>query len=596
MGNFYIKQIIASGKNKTDAVIHFCKGLNIICGVSDTGKTCVLKCIDFIFGSSIMPFDKSTGYSKVIMVASTNSGNVTFERELGKNQILVSSENANIESGKYNAKGSGSAISTVFLELIGIMDEHKIIKNKDFGTKRLTWRTFLHMFFIKESDVYKEESILIPEMPQDQTAFLSALLFLMTDKDFSEFSAHEEQKNMEAQRAAIERHIGGELEKISKRQMALADVIFTCGKSECMEDMLQDAVDSLADTEKRIIQAVEHSKHICSKTIVLHEKLAKGNLLTQRFQALRSQYIADIKRLNLIVDGEAHMENIDHASKCPLCEGKIQAKDYPHYTEASQSELNRIMAHLNDLDETEKDVLAEQRAIEMSLSALSAEKSEVESLVTNELNPKAHELTQMLKSYRELICKQNEVDMLESLAAELSEELRRLRQGENSKMEYKPKQYFTAEILAAINKYLYGILDICKYEGLESSEFSLDGLDVLINGQPKATTRGKGYRGFINTVLALVFRQYLADVGSYTPGLLIVDSPLLSLVQGVQDTASDSMKTALFRYLLANQGEGQVIVVENEIPNLDYENDGAVVHRFTKGKSHGRYGFLHEVN
>ena len=65
MANFYIKRVTALGKGKQDAVIELTAGLNIIHGLSDTGKSSVLLCIDFIFGGDEPPFDAITGYSKV---------------------------------------------------------------------------------------------------------------------------------------------------------------------------------------------------------------------------------------------------------------------------------------------------------------------------------------------------------------------------------------------------------------------------------------------------------------------------------------------------------------------------------------------------
>lgn len=44
---FHITKVTATGTSKQPATITFNKGLNIICGVSDSGKTCVLKCIQF---------------------------------------------------------------------------------------------------------------------------------------------------------------------------------------------------------------------------------------------------------------------------------------------------------------------------------------------------------------------------------------------------------------------------------------------------------------------------------------------------------------------------------------------------------------------
>lgn len=67
MSGFYIKSITAHGSGKKDATVSFCEGLNIIQGYSDTGKTCILKCIDYMFGSSEEPFDRNTGYCRVTM-------------------------------------------------------------------------------------------------------------------------------------------------------------------------------------------------------------------------------------------------------------------------------------------------------------------------------------------------------------------------------------------------------------------------------------------------------------------------------------------------------------------------------------------------
>jgi len=53
------------------------------------------------------------------------------------------------------------------------------------------------------------------------------------------------------------------------------------------------------------------------------------------------------------------------------------------------------------------------------------------------------------------------------------------------------------------------------------------------------------------------------------------------------------MKSALFRYLLETQNYGQVLVIENEIPEIDYQAYGVTPQYFTGGKSEGRYGFLH---
>ena len=53
------------------------------------------------------------------------------------------------------------------------------------------------------------------------------------------------------------------------------------------------------------------------------------------------------------------------------------------------------------------------------------------------------------------------------------------------------------------------------------------------------------------------------------------------------------MKSALFTYLLGHQSGGQIIIIENDIPALNYEKANVI--RFTKDLENGRYGLLENV-
>ncbi|RYE37032.1 MAG: exonuclease, partial [Sphingobacteriales bacterium] len=48
---FYIKQISYKGPMEADATLHFEKGLNIVAGASDTGKSFILDTIDYMMGA-----------------------------------------------------------------------------------------------------------------------------------------------------------------------------------------------------------------------------------------------------------------------------------------------------------------------------------------------------------------------------------------------------------------------------------------------------------------------------------------------------------------------------------------------------------------
>lgn len=54
------------------------------------------------------------------------------------------------------------------------------------------------------------------------------------------------------------------------------------------------------------------------------------------------------------------------------------------------------------------------------------------------------------------------------------------------------------------------------------------------------------------------------------------------------------MKNALFEYFNNHQQLDQIIIIENEIPNVDYSRANII--EFSKDKNKGRYGFLYGVH
>ncbi len=154
MADFYINKLIVKGAGKKDAVAEFDRGLTIISGPSNTGKTTILRCIDYIFGSDNLPFAGATGYDTIMLFVSTEDGSIQFTRKLESNKIDVVSSDDRIESGTYKARNATKtmeSISKVWLALIGIEDDHDIIANENFRPQHLTWRTFLPVMHLNKT-------------------------------------------------------------------------------------------------------------------------------------------------------------------------------------------------------------------------------------------------------------------------------------------------------------------------------------------------------------------------------------------------------------------------------------------------------------
>ncbi len=590
MNSFYIKKLIVTGNGKKPSVLEFKKGLNIVCGPSNTGKSYVLECIDYLFGSNKTRFDKNLGYDCIKMIVVTDNGNITLERKIDTKKIKVHTTNTDIESGVYGISGKKNNISDLWLRLIGIENEHYIVKNARFDKQRLTWRTFLHMFLIKESNIFQESSIILPKQNTAVTAALSALFFLITGVDFADADPREEKKIKETRKKAVVDYINKKLAHFAERKCELDKMPFSDALS--IQEKVEAVIDEIANTEEKITYSVKRSKQLLKEIFNVNEQLAECDTLYNRYQALKSQYVADIKRLTFIVEGELYREDVPVNSKCPFCDSEISPQNEQTYVAASHAELHRIQLQLKDLTEAEHDLVAERTALEARITTLSNEKSDIEALINNELKPRVAALKQTLAEYRRAIEIQNESVVIHRFETSMKGELYEALQEDDSEVEFKIKNHFTRAILDAFDECLNRVLESCKYEGLSSVYLDPSSFDVVVNGKPKDTF-GKGYRAFLNTILAIALMEYLLERGKYAPGLLIVDSPILSLKERGDEKAPDTMKAALFQYLLDNQQSKQVIVIENDLPALDYSKANIIA--FTKDETQGRYGFLHGV-
>lgn len=601
MSDFYITKVTAKGSGKQDSSVDLRQGLNIIQGRSNTGKTCIIKCIDFCFGSKTKPFDESFGYDTIELSLHTGKGDITISRVLGKNQVEVVTDVPGFDNGTYDLKPTKKKdplpiLSDLLLSAIGIEGEHKIVSNKDFNKRRLTWRTFIHILLFHVGEIAKETSVIEPEQGTEKTPFLSSLLFLLSGRDFAESDAKTKKEIRVARKRAVEEYVNKKIQSAVDKKKDLQKNLDAFNGVD-VEQAMQDVIDSLQNTEAQISEAVDQSRDLLSQILRLQSRAAECDLLQTRYASLKTQYVSDIKRLSFIVNGEVEIGHVPQNQICPFCDGKLPARNKKTYIESAQAELDRIMLQMNGLEETEKDLNQEKQEIDENLNALQSKRDDIETMIENELQPKADALRQSLNGYRAYIQIKQELQVIDDFASSWETDLRELPSEDESHIEYHPKEYFDDTFQERIDTMLKEALIECSYENLTTARFNMKDFDIEVNGHKKADINGQGYCSFLNSVVAVVFRSYMEKYATYNPGFVILDTPLLGLDQGIADTAPESMRTALFNFFINHQNDGQIIILENirHIPKLDYEKSGANVITFTKGLEPGRYGFLLDV-
>lgn len=605
---FYISKVTATGSGKPPASMEFNSGLNIICGVSDSGKTCILKCILYIMGDNKKPFDiEKTGYDSVNMDVVFNGLNIHLIRTLSKGSgiITVTSDSNDFNDSydtKYNSNGNKRpVINELWLKLIGINDLPMIIKNQDCERQRLQWKTISRLFWLKEHDIEKPTSVLLPESPTQNPYFFSCLLFLLTGDNFPDADEQEKDEISTAKKNAIRQFVNSQISQMSARRTQLQQQLKSFGQIDA-EKEIQNMITSLSETEKAIAVASDESKELFGTLLEYRENEAEISLTYKQFKSLESQYIADIKRLTFIVECEHHKHDLAPNTTCPFCNGDIKPKDKQSYIDASKAELSRIITQLQGLTESENDLSDNLKNIRKKIIVVESRRAEIEQLIESELTPIADKLKNSITSYRAYVQLEQQVSTIQELSQDWNTSMQEQEKDDETKVKFSPKKQYPVNFNSDIDEIAFNILEKCNYESLNTSHFNMGTFDLEVNGLVKEDSHGKGYWAFINTVLGLTIRQYLSTSAKYRPNLFVVDTPLLGLDQGVEDNAPESMRKALFQYFLDNQDDGQIILVENtkDLPDLEYIQNGANIFEFTQGKYKSKYpsrdGFLFDID
>ena len=158
---FYLKKFILTTKKGEKAVVDLLPGLNIIHGPSNTGKSIVVDCVDFMYGGDPEKLiDNPIGFTNVTLIVDFNGKPITLSRDIGSNDIDVSCNIDGIENGIYKANRASKSIHQFWLRLMGIDDNVYVVMKKDMTPQHLGVRTFIHTFLIKESRMSSINSVL----------------------------------------------------------------------------------------------------------------------------------------------------------------------------------------------------------------------------------------------------------------------------------------------------------------------------------------------------------------------------------------------------------------------------------------------------
>ena len=618
---YYIKCIKIHTENGVTSELPLTQGLNIVYGPSNTGKSLIIDCIDFIMGSKGKNEknrnEESVSYKRlskpelkiktIALIVETDAGEVLLSRNIDSKDISVSSKVSYIESGTYTiGKGSKKtpAINRVWLSLLGINDDDiKIAQKADGSPQGLTIRTFLHTFLINETRIVGENSILKNGQGYQKNIpipTISSLIYLATAKTYAVIK----DKNAPSDAVVTAKKSTAKL-MYDRSISALAEGKFVesiqvadnRGAAEISKD-IDLLLAQIGAAEHTLETAVEESRELAVSISEIDDQLAECIMLKDRYASLRTQYESDIRRLTFIAEGDAHKGKIPTIEHCPFCNGILEKKQSESCIEAAIYEVGKIELKIKDLRSADGDIDRETAMLNDKRNALIDQRKKVQELISGDLRPRIDELRDQMVAFAAALEKAKAKEMVDAFAKILQEQFDAITSTDeevldNTKFDIiaQMSEYMTAKL----SNRLETILKDCNYDNFVGARYEESLCDVVVNGSEKMS-QGKGFRAFLNAVMAIAVQEWLEDYNLYQPHLLIMDSPILSLKEREENIGSqvttNGMRSGLFRYMVNHQSNRQTIILENEIPDIEY-SDANLIH-FTKTEGVGIYGLVNE--
>ena len=604
MKGFYIREIRLIGPEVDDAFIKFDRGLNIVSGASDTGKTYVFQCIEYMMGASKPPKEiiEARNYTHIFMEIETNDGVIiSFKRQI-KDKIIYAAYTSinNFEkiykyvslNMKHDATNTDN-ISMFFLNRIGIKDIVLLKKNKKGEKQTLSFRNICHLNNVDEKSIIKDISPILSGQHISKTVEMSVFKYILSGIDDEKCDEIEDLKLRKAKIISVIDFICEEIVTLNETLQNVENELSVCEAMEQDESIALEL--EIEDFENQLKAKLAQKKKLNKQ---IDEKLSEKQrllVLQNRFDLLEQYYHSDLERLQFIEEGVDFFSQIEMVP-CPVCNNSMNTinltpADSEDLSLAYQNEQRKIEKQLIDLKDTVKGMIDQIASIDTSVAELKG----LLAVVDNEIT----DIKPQLKLFKAIMQKNEYYNKLKNerdyIVAEISRKIAlKIAYEENSKKAQPLLQYkgeLSDELLDKFCAEIENTLINWCFDEFGKVTFDRKSFDIKI-GDKERNSFGKGYRAFLYSAFVISIMRYTIKNQLVHPGVVILDSPLVTLKE--KETGSDVpdiMQNSMFNDLAANSGEQQVIIFENKLPTVPIKGRVNLI-VFTKDFNYGRYGFF----
>lgn len=605
---FALRRLALTGPGKQPAEVIFTRGLNVIAGPSDTGKSFIAQCLDYALGSGKRPKEipEVDGYSSAVLEIEANKDRrvYTLERSLRGGEILCKTvgQPDRVLAAKHQG-GKEDTVSQFLLELSGLGTK-KVRTNERGTTRPLSFRDVARLVMIDEETVIKETSPVLSGQFQSETVESGVFRLLLTGTDDSSIVAREDPKVAKGRQAGKVELLDGLLKGTRDRLATLGEVgtlIDERARLTRIEASIQTALGERDVAQAKVAPLQAKRSTAWSALRVVQSKVAVVGELQTRFDLLQEQYSSDLRRLETIAEAGVRLDQLKE-ERCPLCGALAEHHEHAHrdvrpapadVSQACKAEAAKTFKLLQDLQTTRAATVTEVERLR-----------ELRDTRQGELNTISAEIMALMEQHVDVATKK--VDELRTRAEtcrnaiELLERVQELE--ELLELASKSKKKEKTDVAGAavstaqadpFSKEVEALLKAWHFPDLDRVSFSDTDQDVVISGRARKS-HGKGVRAITRAAFNLALLRLCMNDERPFPNFVLIDSPLLVYEEPDADEASfpQNIKKHFWESVKSSFAEVQVIIIENskQLPGDDEVADVNVV-LFT-GNDQGRRGFI----
>ncbi|MGJ8526015.1 hypothetical protein LMG33818_001763 [Halomonadaceae bacterium LMG 33818] len=618
MNGIRLRHLIFTSPGIEPAELRFGKGLNILYGASNTGKSFASKAILFMLGASkhLPGIDEIASYESVwlglslsdnrdvTLYRAANGGQFKLYEGLHKKHVAKKGE---ILREKHDSKRTDT-ISHLLLDAMGVSGK-SIVRDGNCKKSTLSIHLLSPYIVVSEQDIIAEKSPVFTSGSSSERIFEQNLfkLLLTGIDDAAAVTVPKPSERKVAKAAKIElvdeliAQIDAELgenppdEKETEEQLGRLD------------RRANDLASRLEDTQAKLDALTGSRRKTMGRHRELLERAGELEITIERFSKLQAVYNSDLQRLQSIEEGGfvlIAMTDMD----CPVCGAPSDAHKHNHAAEeiamahkAAAAEARKIEREQRELTQTIVSLKAEAKGLRRTIDL---EKNEIDRLDREIEEARPHEIS-LRESYEVYASKRSDIiNILDLYKRRFNLSTRR------SEIDAEPTRRSKGDIPSvgpdSTTIFRFGetvkfVLSEWHFPDADKVQFDVEAMDITIAGKLRSAN-GKGVRAILHAAFNVAIVVFCIENNLPYPGFLILDTPLLTYREPMTSRygeLSDDEKLLkqtgvaehFYKHLDSLKDKVQFIVIENSDPPTAIR-DIAHIETFTRLDSNGRYGLL----